>query len=1089
MNEAARQRVTSTLDSVQTIFASSVLLNLNTPVKTHLDEVIRFIQDTGFNRDSVFRINGMGPGAQTGRSQLYQRVATSPVEHRMRPWKIVNPSERGMWRAAERWVNGTLVRDDSFKAYARAVSEFGDSPEARAAFGEWWEREGHQLARRQSLGGAAVDADRAYDAIDNGIRLMLESPNVDDAGRWFDELVEAAAKGEPLDVGPERWRKFAEVPGQEKTNGRGLTGALNKSFDVLYGMPSARRGGVIYEHYYLWKKNTLEKAWAGRIIDEDIIVKHGFAQNRLEAREILAMGERSSTIRSMKSGGYRLRSDIEASASAYAKATADSMMYQMGTVSVAGKKLSRLYPWGRAQTDYLGYWAKKLTEPTTFQVQAGTRGIGPAKEVATGVNVRLLDRIGHVANLGTSGEGTEPYSPEWFVQGFSFMPTVLDDSFLVENTMSPGPIASWLVNWLPPDHPLRKGFEELHPQHRIFNDYQNTGTDALGNFADAMVPESPRSLRTLLTTELSAVAAQFGYDPSGFYEFFLGEAEPPQFRGLYALGLGNQLNGGDVWTSLSAGTGQGTPWYDMTEEQRQTATKNAYGRQGMELARKQGGLPSQFADEMQYAKFYLPMENYIYEWVDAGLVSPELADNFTASAQSVADEIRYEEGISSYKDRTNHREFIDAAVDIFYNLPDEQRWAFEIMHPGLSVNMVSWSEVQGRVPDEWASSVSEGKIVVDGSARIDAYRAGRDGGWLVSRAVDDIDRDVANHLNRTASNYLRWVWEELSGEQWSKQTERDGQPTQFGSGVGQVTAEEIARIKPILTELGVDIPAEWGSDQGWTMTAAELKGVLSTARSHFQPDFTIDKTIENGLRSDPDGERLFGDVSDALRDSDAAGYDTPLDWLNIPDDVEVNWQTGSADGDLEVFRSDFRGQIATNPNFTEAMYNDSYARYFGPLDYEPPSPPQESALDVKISGTPEQFDVVDGDTLAWTTPDGERVRFRLMGLNAPDDHETQEGYVQAMNDLQRFLNSHDNVTLGSFESERYGTTQKFKSAVDGKVVEDERIFAWLYVDGVPVWDPAEFGPDNPRGMPSAVAVPRYSELWRRGSGESYEDGV
>ena len=45
------------LDAVQSVFASTVLLNFNTPIKTHLDEVIRLIQDTGFNKDSVWRIN------------------------------------------------------------------------------------------------------------------------------------------------------------------------------------------------------------------------------------------------------------------------------------------------------------------------------------------------------------------------------------------------------------------------------------------------------------------------------------------------------------------------------------------------------------------------------------------------------------------------------------------------------------------------------------------------------------------------------------------------------------------------------------------------------------------------------------------------------------------------------------------------------------------------------------------------------------------------------------------------------------------------------------------------------------------------
>ena len=954
------------------------------------------------------------------------------------------------------------------------------------------------------LGGAPIDAERAYQAIRNGLELMTN--NIDEGlrGGWKDDLLRAgASSGDDalLDVSPKRWRTFARVPGQEEASSKSLSGALNKAFDLLYGKPSARRGGVIYEHYYTWKKNLLEDAWSGKMIDEDLLVNQGFAKNTLEANELLSRGERSTVVRNLKRSGYRLQTDIDAAAAAYAKSTADSMMYQMSTVSVAGKKMSRLYPWGRAQTDYLGYWAKKLTEPTTLKVPFSPATKFTRKTVGSSIpglptNVRLMDRIGHVANLGADrttetvgdsrDEAARIYSPEWFVQGFSFMPTKLDDAFLVENSLSPGPIASWLVNFMPKEALPRRMFEEAHPQHRTFNDYENNGFgESLLNLADAIVPESPRSLRRLFGTELSNAFAQFGIDPAGIYRFFTGESEPPFYRSQLGLTLGNWLNEGDFWNDVVAGTGQGTPWGDETYAIGERAMKNAYGRDAMELMRKQVGLPAVFRDEVQYAKFYIGLEDQMDRWVNLGYISPGLAENYRASLKEVAEGLRDEAGVGDYPTIAGRRAFIDAARDIYYALPDPERLAYQIMNPGVTVNHVGWVEVEGRVPDEWAASVSGGRIVVDGAKATEAYAAGREEGWLVPRAQEDIMADVGNSLNRAASSYLSWVFEWSTGSNYSRQTRRtddDGKvkTTKFGRGVVSLTPEHVAYIKPILDELGVDIPLEWATDAGWSMPIDEWKQALSTVKSQHQPTFEIDKNTRNGVNKGDNGPALLAAVDNATKFTNDVGLQYPTEWPKLEDTEGIEWITGSAAGDLEAYRAEFRGQIATNPHFTEAMYNETFRRYFGALDYAPPVPPAVTELETRVSGAPAEFRVVDGDTLAYMTPDGEETRFRLLGINAPDDHETQTGYVEATDSLRAFLNEHDNVTLGTFETERYGTTQKFKSFVgDGRVVQDERIFAWLYVDGVAVWNPAEFTADNPRGLPTNAIVPQYQTYFDR----------
>ena len=220
--------------------------------------------------------------------------------------------------------------------------------------------------------------------------------------------------------------------------------------------------------------------------------------------------------------------------------------------------------------------------------------------------------------------------------------------------------------------------------------------------------------------------------------------------------------------------------------------------------------------------------------------------------------------------------------------------------------------------------------------------------------------------------------------------------------------------------------------------------------------FESDPNIENVVNNTPNGRRIWDYAEAAVDAAEELGMEKPLDLRDEYGD------------DYETMMQDFRNEVAMNPNFTVGMYNAAFADDFGPLDYEDPVPPPVADLDVAITHTPARFSVVDGDTIAYQTKDNREVRFRLLGVNAPEDN-TFEGR-QAAADLERASNQADEVTIGLFDRDRYGTTQPFfNETVDGPE-RTERIFGWLYLDGDPVWFPEVFSPDNERGAPLGVTT-------------------
>jgi hypothetical protein len=197
-------------------------------------------------------------------------------------------------------------------------------------------------------------------------------------------------------------------------------------------------------------------------------------------------------------------------------------------------------------------------------------------------------------------------------------------------------------------------------------------------------------------------------------------------------------------------------------------------------------------------------------------------------------------------------------------------------------------------------------------------------------------------------------------------------------------------------------------------------------------------------------------------------------------------------GDL-ISTSTTERSIAENlavPDFTPAVYDGVFGWALGPIDYQAPNPPKQiSGLENHVTGPPARFYVIDGDTIDYEPPAGGVIRFRLMGIDAPEDPDLGGDALTAKEDLMEMVAGADTITIGQFNVDRYGTTQSFWTTdASGNIRENERVFAWLYIDGVPVYSLEAFSATNPRGVGIGDTVPPYRQMWIDNGGEP-EGGV
>ncbi len=1179
---AAGKKIKGALDTVQKVWTTSVLINVGTAVRSNLDEILRLYENSGANADLwkalTLRETTTSEGRAWVRRNLQHITAGRPA--RYSDWDLVNPGLTGNWVHAERWVNGTLLTDPQFKAYARAVF-FNDSDEAiAAAWADWWRTDGYKISTKYTTAGTDVDAILSFKVIDDALGTWLGRKENLKGG-----LLEAAANNKKLPGGTssaKNWRRYPQVPA-EITEKSGL---VDESFQFFYGSPQNRRGGVFYDHYYNFA-DTAYRNGDVKILDENWLRVNGYAATEAKAAEMIAAGSRDSTVRQLvRESGMILEEDIHIAAMRYASSNADDIMYTFGATSVLGKKTARIWPFGRAQVDYMQWWWTKLRQPSQFRP-----GVGG--EIATGplsqVNIRLVDRMAHLLNLREPGERADPLSPASVVDQFTFLPTAADSQLLIENIPTATLVPAWLLNAPFTPDVVRETIQLVQPGHAIFTDPAEDYADWLIQGWDTFFPKGrttvwgaavaaratalnlaltdPADLpQWLLASPLGVMYAAAGSaigwngdDPmtdvqerrfnSVMNGLLVGADGGPYVRSQFTLWAITDLDeNGDSPINLSVGSQQFQDRLTGWDEAVMAGFRDTSG----DWFKKIAGWPTQSGDDFEYVQPALGAEQYLTEWFDNGYLTDAQRDTLVTLMPVVrSGEATIEQMLG----------LVDALMPaLFTGIPQEERVRFFAENKGANIFNVSWTEVIPRLVPSGTEGVVGNRVNLFGQDGRDLKALGRKDGWIKVREAPTeyaSDAKFAYHRNvrlRTVDLYEEAVngsdlWRKVINDEIDPET---GTPFQLdivwgdtgikllgGVGTGADPVTHIGRpitLQPewlqenqwLLDRNGFKLPdevmAKLTAGEEAKMPLGEFRNMYFELRERYAYKQTFDTVLQAmfiNLGDDSTSPRLlaetisqiegFEDVTvddfvdlaaygkDLIEDINKAvdkaerafGWDDPREWdLDLmplswtePDGtkkvVSIEDTINSETGEKVVgFRSLLRMAMVLssidnydNMQITPDVYAGSYLqRWFGELgDPVPDPPPLSTFADEDRADIPfDRIDVIDGDTITFMGDDAD-VPFRIIGLASPES--TQPGFTEARDALQRIFAEADQISIVTWKRDMFGRTQRFFNEQDGVIVHRDRLFAWVYVDGVVLMDPTLFTPTNVRGIQTGGAVP------------------
>jgi endonuclease YncB( thermonuclease family) len=303
-----------------------------------------------------------------------------------------------------------------------------------------------------------------------------------------------------------------------------------------------------------------------------------------------------------------------------------------------------------------------------------------------------------------------------------------------------------------------------------------------------------------------------------------------------------------------------------------------------------------------------------------------------------------------------------------------------------------------------------------------------DTGVFVSRTPTEIAQDAY----ATVGEARRRVLNEVYG---SIVTTEEGKPKEIGAELrdeqrrGRVNLDDVTL--EVLRRMGVNVASGMSGEQ-FQLAMTQARAGLPT-----RPRLTQDNNFFSAILAAPGMVGVVEDYKLVAADMRELGLESEYEWTEEAKDF---------------MRERFAQVVAVRPELAQD-YIDSYSRAFGILDFDPPQPPP--LAQVEASFTPPYPVAIDGDTFAMHVGGGERVRVRIVGLNAPE--QGQEGYEEARQMLDDLLTSGRDLQVAVWEPDRYGVVQ------DTDPNGGWRMFAWLYVDGKPLYDPSVFESTNPSG--------------------------
>jgi hypothetical protein len=1104
------ERVKKVVGGMKFAFAMNLLVNPVTAGKVTLDETLRFLADTGqvgkFTRATLAGIPAVGRGTESfAKSNFVQKFTKSmpnPYAQQYRRnvggWSaddysnydwVKNPGRRagspGFKQAdfreqAERWVNGTLLQDTRFREYARWIDEaqiLEDGTKiAPQGFIDWWDngagtgRPGKAEARqtkvtiRESVKmGTELTANEAFGIIDNAFEHWIEllvKPNQRNAMRRALRKA-ATSEGGRLDVVKDAslLNAIEQVPGLS-----GKTGPGTSIFNTFFGAPSGRRAGVFFEHYFDEAMDILRTRHGSKVLTAETVAD--YAKKPIEeAQFMLKQGMDNQTVSHLvRQTGAKLESQIQARAAAYAERRADDLMYRFTASSLAGRGVEAglMFPFARAQMDFLSWWSDHLTKPMTLRIPLEARAKFPRINQALSqtveripINARAFGKFSHLV-AGVNNEHDSFLDQT--IDNLTFFPFHFDQEFLLDVSPQFGALPSWMFDLMVDkgmfDDETIDAFETLFPALG-FTEVGEGGV--LEEMFDRVIPTSRRSLR-----DLAGSASRLGYT-------FFGE-DVHTDTGLGASLTNIVLDGkvpsatGDFQVSMISDffkedlDGEASIWALVPGSDEFNQRIGEIAVKGAIEANRQ-----EWNQDLRDRVFPLTGYDAEYRALRAyeGLFDEEVFASMSSAGIFQQNDLLDVEGQPRIKAIWDSYLEGTAAPDDLEFLRDRLTTAYfeagrrevypgfsfmdylHLIHPEIAVNLIGKTEDSG-IPvrsDDHAEfkntyiSALTGRTqnVPPGPEGSELMSDARKNGWIVSRPVEEWAFDAAAAVYKSGARAVHGVWEWISYKPWS------GRISESLAAKSFVLGENEAKV---LAAAGMDLTA------GTELTYGEFHSLIGDFDERFkvaQP--VLLNTLQNGAvhgqlakHGDAFGTGLLDDLGEADKYFQDQGIESMEDW---PEET------------LAEIRSRFTEAI--NLGYTTlADYRQEIEPIFGPIDYTPPVPPPVADLEsgIQVAGDDlNDLAVIDGDTVSILLEDGP-MRVRFVGLNAPE--VTQPGYSEAREQLARVVAGAEEITLGIYRPELFGLTQLSAPG-------ERRLLAWLYIDGVPIWDPSVFSADNPRG--------------------------
>ncbi|MFH2073331.1 MAG: hypothetical protein ABIJ75_10825 [Actinomycetota bacterium] len=1024
------------------------------------------------------------------------------------------------------WVNTTLFKEDGHRAWARTIVDtaeergitIGEAMRLRPQelnlneFVAWWEQGGkNQVASRVARVGDRIGTAGMNDVIatmNQTASLLFERSTsyekvsdllVRRAATPGGKLIRKAKADEAIVrmFGPMPSRQLQGLPGGRA--GSALSTAdrvIDSVFDVMYGIPGENRYGMIHEDYFSRALGVLHEAHskAGTLMTPETLARRVGIDVDEAARMMTVNQDRVAAIayeNHMVTPEY-----LETVADRFARDNARHLMYQPGATSLLGGKVQRVAPFAPAQFDFMSWWAHEYTKaatvgmfgkyaqiPNPFDLRALSRNLRgiPTTMQALPLNLRLLARSGEIG--GQLAKEFEEQPDERAAGGpvnltlgnvfneLTFYPMPTDPTSIMIDLGLPGlhPVMGWIFKFLPEQEDLTDlspAWQQLAAGAR---DVMETFQPALGYGDDSHLTTSslmgsifkndPNTATNLLQQvgELGVRSARWAFGGADRGSFFGGEIgpRPPGYREMVRYNVASYAGG------IPAGT------VNLVGSDEWLQTVGGYLDDAMSRA-EVGSIAESAARMFPLARYLVPSDDIaVDQWSGFIAELPSMVGYGWVGAAQAGDLERL------WRDDREHTisdsdlgGFVDAAKTMFFGLRDINELAQSdliVRHPELAAQMVSTWECARHDetglfvgPDE-ACRPDGRPDLLPGPEGLKQLIKGKDAGWYVERPDTELFHEVEYRVAHARKDILKWGWGRLTGREWDPGSAAD---TAAARAAGDVDFGAVKETDPYMYEMlervgfmDGDIPDR----MPWVAMAGEFQR-LGNVYGSVTPPWSQNPAAEGLLLQDaawryPDGvfsgEWLVKTIQEMRRDADDLGYgDDMQDW---PEE----WRG--------FLREQFGHAIDLVDGFSAQVYADNWERLLGPIgddEWKVPVPPPlgDPGIErVYQVASPSDIIVVDGDTVN-ILMNGEWQPIRLIGINAPD--EPMPGWELAHQDMYSLLNNEGwEITIVWWETERFG-------AFAGRdyVSERPRLKAWLYADGVPVYNVEEFTSGNPLGI-------------------------